>query len=180
MQDGDPTGTHGRLGGRGLSRRDLLRRAAWLTASVPALLLLEACGQQAPPAQPTAKPAADAKPADAPKPAPQSATATPIPAKPAAQAPAAASAPAAQPTAAPAAAQKPASAGALQNKTLRLRLFEDLLNLDPALIATGTDLIVGEQIYSRLLRRDINTGKFEPDLGASSGTRITASLPRLT
>ena len=42
----------------------------------------------------------------------------------------------------------------MQNKTLRLRLFEDLLNMDPALIATGTDLIVGELIYNRLLRHE--------------------------
>jgi peptide/nickel transport system substrate-binding protein len=170
MQEGDRTGAPtAESGSRGVSRRELLRRAAWLTAGVPALLLLDACGQApAPAAQPTAapaKPAADVATA-APKPAVQSATATPIAAKPAGQAPAAATAPAQQPTAAPAA-QKPASAGPQQNKTLRLRLFEDLLNMDPALIATGTDLIVSDLIYNRLLRRGINTGKFEPDLAES-------------
>src|SRR5437763_9136347 len=168
MRDRTSLGTPTSPVGRGLSRRDLLRRAAWLTAGVPALLLLDAWGQApAPPAQPTTA-ARPAEPTAAPKPAAQAATATPIPSKPAAPAAAATTALAAQPTIAPTAqaAQKPAGAsgGPEQNKTLRVRLFEDLLNMDPALIATGTDLIVGEMIYNRLLRRDINTGKFVPDL----------------
>ena len=80
MRDNDPTGATPTATRRGLSRRDLLRQATWLTAGLPALLLLEACGQQAPapPAQSTAaaKPAADV-------PKPQPATATPISSKPA-------------------------------------------------------------------------------------------------
>jgi len=54
-----------------------------------------------------------------------------------------------------------------QNRTLRLRVFENVLNLDPALIGTGTDLAISELIYSKLLQRNINTGKIEPDLAES-------------
>ena len=99
---------HRSSSGRGLSRRDLLRRAAWLTAGVPALLLLEACGQQAP-AAPTSKPA-ESKPAETKPAAPAATTAPAAPAAAAkpTEAPAAAkSAEAAKPTqAAPAAASK--------------------------------------------------------------------------
>src|SRR6478672_87455 len=66
----------GRPIGRRLSRRELLRGAAWLGALTPAVLLLQACGQAAPPA-PTAAPAAPAKPAEAAKPAAPAAPAAP-------------------------------------------------------------------------------------------------------
>ena len=100
MRDSNVHGTSSGLGRSGLSRRELLRRAAWLTAGVPALLLLEACGQQ-PPA-PT-RPAEPAKPAEAPKPAAPAATTAP--AAPAAAAPAR---PAEAPKPAEKSAEKPA------------------------------------------------------------------------
>ena len=73
MRDSDLSAARNVAIGRGFSRRTLLRRAALLTAGIPAVLLLEACGQQPPapaattaPAKPAeSKPATDAKPAGA-------------------------------------------------------------------------------------------------------------------
>jgi len=55
----------------------------------------------------------------------------------------------------------------IQNKTLRLRVFENLLNMDPAFIGTVTDSAVSELIYSKLLRYNVNTKTVEPDLAES-------------
>ena len=68
MHEHDSISVPATAGRRGLSRRDLLRRAAWLTAGVPAVLLLEACGQTAP-APPTSAPAKPTTAAAAPPPA---------------------------------------------------------------------------------------------------------------
>src|SRR6185295_14936935 len=106
---------------RRLPRRQLLRGMVWLGALPPALLLLQACGTSAPPAAPAAPAKQAAKPADAPKPA---------------------AAPASAAQVAPAASPAVAAAGGIQNKTLRLPLFEDLRIMDPSFINTGTGSIV--------------------------------------
>jgi peptide/nickel transport system substrate-binding protein len=120
-----------------VSRRVALTR---LAVAGPALLLLQACGQAAP-----ALPAAPAQPAEPAKPAPQPASA-PAQASPMVQ---------------------PAAAAGIQDKTLKLRLWDDLRVMDPANIGTSTDNAVAELVYSKLLRRNNNTGQIEPELAES-------------
>jgi peptide/nickel transport system substrate-binding protein len=130
------------LTSRRLPRRELLRGMVRLGALPPALLLLQACGSSAPPVSTTVP----AKPAESPQPATSPVSAAQVP-------------PASQPAA--------AVASGIQDKTLRLRLFEDLRIMDPAFINTGTDSIVSEVVNSKLLQRNINKGQIEPDLAES-------------
>lgn len=60
-----------------------------------------------------------------------------------------------------------AAAQASSDQAITLTITDNLLNMDPALLTTGSDYAVALLVYSSLVRRNFESGKLEGDLAKS-------------